>query len=140
MFDGDMSMLSSSLGHHSFTSSAVPPEASQNDADLFKYHNIPVSRRPFVNRIFLPLPEPDLTSDRSCSRQLLRIHGTSENGAVLCSHYSLGAPSKCVGRTALICDLRSKLLMYTQSAERRKQQPHSLRARTLSQRPRSGAH
>ena len=37
VFDGDMAMLFSSLGHYSFTGSAVPPEGPQTDADLLKY-------------------------------------------------------------------------------------------------------
>src|SRR5580698_3710803 len=42
----------------------------------------------------------------------------AKKGAVLCSHCSLIAHSKCAGRAALTCDLRSKLLMHAQFAER----------------------
>ncbi|KAH9056270.1 hypothetical protein EDB87DRAFT_1638280 [Lactarius vividus] len=39
-------------------------------------------------------------------------------GAMLCSHCSLIAHSKCTGRAALICDVRSKLLMHVHFLER----------------------
>ena len=42
----------------------------------------------------------------------------AKKGAVLCSHCSLIAHSKCAGRAALTCDLRSKLLMHAHFAER----------------------
>jgi hypothetical protein len=41
-----------------------------------------------------------------------------KKGAVLCSHCSLIAHSKCAGRAPPTCDLRSKLLMHAQFAER----------------------
>jgi hypothetical protein len=40
-----------------------------------------------------------------------------KKGAVLCSHCSLIAHSKCAGRAPPTCDLRSKLLMHAQFAE-----------------------
>jgi hypothetical protein len=42
----------------------------------------------------------------------------AKKGEVLCSHCSLIAHSKCAGRAALTCDLRSKLLIHAQFAER----------------------
>lgn len=41
-----------------------------------------------------------------------------KKGAVLCSHCSLIAHSKCAGRAPPTCDLRSKLLMHAQFAKR----------------------
>ena len=41
-----------------------------------------------------------------------------KKGAVLCSHCSLIAHSKCASRAPPTCDLRSKLLMHAQFAER----------------------
>ena len=41
-----------------------------------------------------------------------------KKGAVLCSHCSLIAHSKCAGRAPPTCDLRSKLLMHAHFAER----------------------
>ncbi len=41
-----------------------------------------------------------------------------KKGAVLCSHCSLIAHSKCAGRAPPTCDFRSKLLMHAQFAER----------------------
>jgi hypothetical protein len=40
-----------------------------------------------------------------------------KKGAVLCSHCSLIAHSKCAGRAPPTCDLRSRLLMHAQFAE-----------------------
>jgi len=42
----------------------------------------------------------------------------AKKGAVLCSHCSLIAHSKCAGRAPPTCDLRSKLLMHAQFPER----------------------
>lgn len=41
-----------------------------------------------------------------------------KKGAVLCSHCSLICHSKCAGRAPPTCDLRSKLLMHAQFAQR----------------------
>ena len=107
-------MLSSPPGHRSFTSSAspVPPKVSQTDADLFE-----IREHTFVKTTISKLV---LRADRFCSDQLSRMRGASEErcGAVLCLHCSLIAHSKCAGRAALTCDLRSKLLMHAQFAER----------------------
>ncbi|KAH8996590.1 hypothetical protein EDB83DRAFT_2559153 [Lactarius deliciosus] len=55
---------------------------------------------------------------RKQTRQLWRTHEPAKKGAVLCSHCSLIAHSKCASRAALTCDLRSKLLMHAHFAER----------------------
>ncbi|KAN0138168.1 hypothetical protein V8E53_004057 [Lactarius tabidus] len=62
-----------------------------------KYANIPSSRRPSANP--------------NCR---VLCMGPANNGAVLCSHCSLIAHSKCAGRAALSCDLHSKLLVHAQ--------------------------
>ncbi|KAI9435345.1 Pkinase-domain-containing protein [Lactarius indigo] len=101
-FDGDMGMLSSSPGHRSFTGSASPvlPEVPQSEADLFE-----IREHTFVKTTF---SKP--VNCRVCMEP-------AKKGA-LCSHCSLIAHSKCAGRAALTCDLRSKLLMHAQFAER----------------------
>ncbi|KAH9166008.1 hypothetical protein EDB89DRAFT_2076255 [Lactarius sanguifluus] len=102
-FDGDMAMLSSSPGHGSFTGSASPvlPEVPQSEADLFE-----IREHTFVKTTF---GKP--VNCRVCMEP-------AKKGAVLCSHCSLIAHSKCAGRAALTCDLRSKLLMHAHFAER----------------------
>ncbi|KAH9032801.1 Pkinase-domain-containing protein [Lactarius pseudohatsudake] len=102
-FDGDMAMLSSSPGHRSFTGSASPvlPEVPQSEADLFE-----IREHTFVKTTF---GKP--VNCRVCMEP-------AKKGAVLCSHCSLIAHSKCAGRAALTCDLRSKLLMHAHFAER----------------------
>ncbi|KAH9022684.1 hypothetical protein EDB85DRAFT_2119745 [Lactarius pseudohatsudake] len=102
-FDGDMAMLSSSPGHRSFTGSASPvlPEVPQSDADFLE-----IREHTFVKTTF---GKP--VNCRVCMEP-------AKKGAVLCSHCSLIAHSKCAGRAALTCDLRSKLLMHAHFAER----------------------
>ncbi|KAH9001955.1 hypothetical protein EDB83DRAFT_2324513 [Lactarius deliciosus] len=102
-FDGDMAMLSSSPGRRSFTGSASPvlPEVPQSEADLFE-----IREHTFVKTTF---GKP--VNCRVCMEP-------AKKGAVLCSHCSLIAHSKCAGRAALTCDLRSKLLMHAHFAER----------------------
>ncbi|KAH9028035.1 hypothetical protein EDB83DRAFT_2319588 [Lactarius deliciosus] len=102
-FDGDMAMLSSSPGRRSFTGSASPvlPEVPQSEADLFE-----IREHTFVKTTF---GKP--VNCRVCMEP-------AKKGAVLCSHCSLIAHSKCAGRAALNCDLRSKLLMHAHFAER----------------------
>ncbi|KAH9166815.1 Pkinase-domain-containing protein [Lactarius sanguifluus] len=100
-FDGDMAMLSSSPGHRSFTGSPVLPEVPQSEADLFE-----IREHTFVKTTF---GKP--VNCRVCMEP-------AKKGAVLCSHCSLIAHSKCAGRAALTCDLRSKLLMHAHFAER----------------------
>ncbi|KAI9431376.1 kinase-like protein [Lactarius indigo] len=96
-FDGDMAMLSSSPGHRSFTGSASPvlPEVPQSEADLFEI----------------------LLANRSVAVNCRVCMEPAKKGA-LCSHCSLIAHSRCSGRAALTCDLRSKLLMHAHFAER----------------------
>ncbi|KAH9022674.1 hypothetical protein EDB85DRAFT_1994644, partial [Lactarius pseudohatsudake] len=96
-------MLSSSPGHRSFTGSAspAPPEVPQSEADLFE-----IREHTFVKTTF---GKP--VNCRVCMEP-------AKKGAVLCSHRSLIAHSKCAGRAALTCDLRSKLLMHAHFAER----------------------
>ncbi|KAI9449935.1 Pkinase-domain-containing protein [Lactarius psammicola] len=102
-FDGDIAMVSSSPGHRSFTGSASPvlPEVPQSEADLFE-----IREHTFVKTTF---GKP--VNCRVCMEP-------AKKGAVLCSHCSLIAHSKCAGRAALTCDLRSKLLMHAHFAER----------------------
>ncbi|KAI9434153.1 hypothetical protein H4582DRAFT_2060347 [Lactarius indigo] len=103
-FDGDMGMLSSSPDHRSFTGSASPvlPEVPQSDANLFE---------------ILFGREPDLRANRSVAVNCRVCMELAKKGA-LCSHCSIIAHSKCAGRAALTCDLRSKLLMHAHFAER----------------------
>ncbi|KAI9449930.1 kinase-like domain-containing protein [Lactarius psammicola] len=103
LFDGDVAMLSSSPGRHSFTGSASPvlPEVPHSEADLFE-----IREHVFVKTTF---SKP--VKCRVCMEP-------AKKSVVLCSHCSLIAHSKCSGRTALTCDLRSKLLMHAHFAER----------------------
>lgn len=102
-FDGDMAMLSSSPGHRSFSGSVSPvlPEVPQTEADLFE-----IREHTFVKTTF---GKP--VNCRVCMEP-------AKKGAVLCSHCSLIAHSKCAGHAPLTCDLRSKLLMHAQFAKR----------------------
>lgn len=79
-----MAILSSSPGHRSFTGNAspVPPEAPQADADLFE-----ICEHTFV-RGYITFSKRNVLSTRTLtrvlivpvSRQLSRMHGTSEEG------------------------------------------------------------
>ncbi|KAH8997819.1 hypothetical protein EDB86DRAFT_2775015, partial [Lactarius hatsudake] len=101
-FDGDMAMLFNSPGHHSFTCSVSPvlPEVPQNKdkADLFEIREHTFVKTTSVNC-------------RVCMEP-------AKKGAVLCSHCSLIAHSKCAGRATLTGDLRSTLLIHAHFAER----------------------
>ncbi|KAH9016024.1 hypothetical protein EDB85DRAFT_1898389 [Lactarius pseudohatsudake] len=118
-FDGDMAMLSSSPGHRSFTGSASPvlPEVPQSEADLFE-----IREHTFVKTTFGKRASPTISGRESTDRNVAvncRVcMEPAKKGAVLCSHCSLIAHSKCAGRAALTCDLRSKLLMHAHFAER----------------------
>ncbi|KAH8997822.1 hypothetical protein EDB86DRAFT_2828677 [Lactarius hatsudake] len=113
-FDGDMAMLFNSPGHHSFTGSVSPvlPEVPQNKdkADLFE-----IREHTFVKTTGR---EIDQSTDRNVAVNCRVCMEPAKKGAVLCSHCSLIAHSKCAGRAALTCDLRSKLLMHAHFAER----------------------
>ncbi|KAN0138154.1 hypothetical protein V8E53_004043 [Lactarius tabidus] len=92
VLEGDMAMLSSLPGHRSFTGSAspVPPEAPQTDADLFE-----IREHTFVKTTFSKQGRRTMfTLQSDCALQVRRA------------------------RAALTCDLRSKLLMHAQFAER----------------------
>ena len=58
-FDGDMAMLSSSPGHHSFTDGAspVPPDVPQTDADLFEIREHTFVKTTFSKRARFLLPK-----------------------------------------------------------------------------------
>ena len=59
-FDSDMAMLLSSLGHRSFTDSTspVPPEVPQTDADLFEIREHTFVKTTFNKRARFLLPKP----------------------------------------------------------------------------------
>ncbi|KAI9434159.1 hypothetical protein H4582DRAFT_2060353 [Lactarius indigo] len=120
-FDGDKAMLSSSPGHRSFTGSASPvlPEVPQSDADLFEIREHTFVKTTFSKRAspVINEREPDLRANRSVAVNCRVCMEPAKKGA-LCSHCSHIAHSKCAGRAALTCDLRSKLLMHAHFAER----------------------
>ncbi|KAI0306148.1 hypothetical protein B0F90DRAFT_1814941 [Multifurca ochricompacta] len=90
----DDMVLSSSPGRRSFVSaSPILPELPQAEPDLFA-----MREHTFVKTTF---SKP--VSCRVCVEPV-------KKGAVLCSHCSLIAHSKCAARAPPTCDLRSKLL------------------------------
>lgn len=95
--------VSSSPGQNPFASPSPGsiPEVPQAEPDLFD-----MREHTFVKTTF---SKP--VSCRVCINPV-------KKGAVLCSHCSLIAHSKCAGRAPPTCDLRSKLLMHAQFAER----------------------
>ncbi|KAH9973475.1 hypothetical protein BGW80DRAFT_241207 [Lactifluus volemus] len=96
-------VLSSSPGCRSFVSasaSAAVPELPQADPDCFD-----MREHTFVKTTF---SKP--VSCRVCMEPVKK--------GVLCSHCSLIAHAKCSGRSPPTCDLRWKLLMHAQLAER----------------------
>ena len=121
-FERDVAMLSSSPGHRSFTGGAspVPPEAPQSDADLFEICEHTLIKTTFSKRAFPSISgcELYLRADLNVAVNCRVCMEPAKKGAVLCSHCSLIAHSKCAGRAALTCDLRSKLLMHAHFAER----------------------
>ncbi|KAH9166011.1 kinase-like domain-containing protein [Lactarius sanguifluus] len=109
-FDGDMTMLSSSPGHRSFTGSASPvlPEVPQSDADLFEIREHTFVKTTFGRRASPTISgrEFDLSTDRNVAVNCRVCMEPAKKGTVLCSHCSLIAHSKCRRRSA---DLRPLL-------------------------------
>ncbi|KAH9984899.1 hypothetical protein BJV77DRAFT_965843 [Russula vinacea] len=77
------------------------PEVPQAEPDLFEMREHTFVKTTFSKHV----------SCRVCMDPV-------KKGAVLCSHCSLIAHSKCAGRAPPTCDLRSKLLMHAHFAER----------------------
>ncbi|KAI0260099.1 kinase-like domain-containing protein [Gloeopeniophorella convolvens] len=96
-------LVSGSPGQHSFINDdAAPPLGiPQAEPDLFD-----MREHTFVKTTF---SKP--VSCRVCVDHV-------KKGAVLCSHCSLIAHAKCAARAPPTCDLRSRLLMHAQFAER----------------------